>query len=352
MTIGIDLGDKYSRICMLDKAGEVVEESRLRTTTAALHRRFSGLERARIAFEVGTHSPWIQRLLVELGHEVLVANAGKVRLIAANDRKDDRLDAERLARLARVDPRLLSPIEHRGRQAQLDRALLRSRDVLVRSRTALINHVRGLVKAMGCRLRSCSAPSFHRQVPDQLPEELKPALLGVIATLADLTRRIREYDRRIEQLCKERYPETDLLRQVPGVGPLTSLGFVLRVEDPRRFSKSRAVGPYLGLGPRRSQSGDHDPELRIAKTGDPHLRRLLVGSAQYILGPFGPDTDLRRWGLQLAGRGGKNAKKRAVVAVARKLGVLLHRLWVTGEVYEPLRNSTRRDKRGRQADAA
>jgi transposase len=348
VTIGIDLGDKYSRVCMLDEAGEVTEESRLQTTKAAIGRRFSGMERARIAFEVGTHSPWMQRLLEELGHDVIVANAAQVRLITGNNRKDDRVDAERLARLARVDPRLLSPIEHRGEGVQADRAVLRSRDALVRCRTTLINHARGVVKAMGFRLRSCSARSFHKYAPEQLPEELKPAVMSVITTIADLTRRVREYDRHIEQLCKERYPETDVLRQVSGVGPITALGYVLRVEDPARFSSSRVLGPYMGLGPRRRQSGDHDPELRISKAGDSHVRKLLVGSAHYILGPFGPDTDLRRWGLKLAARGGKSAKKRAVVAVARKLAVLLHRLWVTAEVYEPLRNSARRAAQQRE----
>jgi transposase len=238
LTIGIDLGDKYSQVCIVDEAGEVTEESRLQTTKAAIDRRFSGMERARIAFEAGTHSPWMQRLLEGLGHDVIVANAAQVRLIAGNDRKNDRLDAERLARLARVDPRLLSPVQHRSEEVQADRAVLRSRDVLVRCRTTLINHTRGVVKAMGFRLRSCSARSFHKYAPAQLPEELRPAVMSVIATIADLTRRIREYDRRIEQLCQERYAETDVLRQVPGVGPLTALGYVLRVEDPTRFSSS------------------------------------------------------------------------------------------------------------------
>jgi transposase len=143
----------------------------------------------------------------------------------------------------------------------------------------------------------------------------------------------------IEQLCQEHYPETHHLRQVSGVGPITALAYVLTLDDPDRFRKSREVAPALGLVPKRDQSGDRDPQLRITKTGDSYLRRLLVGSAQYILGPFGPDCDLRRWGLKLAQRGGKNAKKRAVVAVARKLAVLLHHLWVTGEVYDPFYHS-------------
>jgi transposase len=204
----------------------------------------------------------------------------------------------------------------------------------------LINHVRGTVKSFGARLPKCSAESFHKKVAGQLPCELAEVLEDVVETIASLTERIRDYDRRIERLCKERYPqETGLLRQVPGLGALTSLTYVLTLEDPRRFAESRAVGAYLGLVPGKDQSGEQDPGKRISGEGDEMLRRLLVGSAHYILGPFAPDSDLRRHGEKIASRGGKNARKRAVVAVARKLAVLLHHLWVSGEVYEPLHNA-------------
>jgi transposase len=151
-----------------------------------------------------------------------------------------------------------------------------------------------------------------------------------------LSDEIKLFDKKIEQLADERYPHTELLRQVKGVGPVTSLAYVLTLETPRRFAASRDVGPYLGLAPKQEDSGDCQPQLGISKAGDRMLRKLLVGSAHYILGPFGPDTDLRRFGKKLCARGGKNAKKRATVAVARKLAVLLHRLWISGEVYEPL----------------
>jgi len=339
MTIGLDLGDKFSRFCVLDASGEVLEEGRVATTTPGLSQRFSGLAPCRVALEVGTHSPWVQRLLVGLGHEVLVANARKVRLIHDNESKDDRLDAERLARLARVDPSLLHPIDHRDAEAQETMAELRSRQALVETRAKLVNHVRGAVKSHGSRLKSCSTPSFHKQAAGQIPEGLQPALAPVLETIGELTSKIRRSDRRIEHLAAERYPQTTLLRQVAGVGALTALWYVLVIGNPRRFRSSRRLGAYLGLRPRRRQSGDGDPELRITKTGDRELRRLLVSAAQYILGPFGPDSDLRRWGLALAARGRKSAKKRAVVAVARKLAVLLHALWINAEVYEPLRNS-------------
>jgi transposase len=339
MTVGLDLGDKFSRFCVLDAEGEELEEGRVPTTERGLRQRFGQLPPSRVALEVGTHSPWVERLLHELGHQVLVANPRKLRLIYKNESKDDRLDAERLARLARVDPRLLHPIQHRDGASQAAMAVLRSRRVLVEARAKLVNHVRGAVKSYGSRVKSCSTSSFHKQAPGQLPADLRPALVPVLEMIGDLTRRIRSSDREIERIAEQQYPETTLLVQVSGVGALTALWFVLTLGDPHRFRSSRRVGAYLGLRPRRSQSGDDDPELRITKTGDKEMRRLLITAAHYILGPFGSDSDLRRWGQALAARGRKNAKKRAVVGVARKLAVLLHALWVSAEEYQPLRNS-------------
>jgi transposase len=340
ITAGLDLGDKYSHLSMLDtESGEVIEETRLRTTPETLRKRLDSEAQMKIAIEVGTHSPWVSRLLTECGHEVLVANARKVRLIYGDKRKNDKLDAENLARLARLDPRLLYPLQHRGENSQAHLALIRSREALVGSRTQLINHVRSVVKAFGHRLPACSSRSFHKKVAEHLPDELVPALGPLLETIGELTERIRQYERELEEIANEHYPETAALRQVGGVGTLTALSFVLALEDPYRFTKSRAVGAYLGLAPGEDQSGDSNPQQRISKEGDELLRRLLVGSAQYILGPFASDSDLRRHGEKIAERGGKNAKKRAVVAVARKLSVLLHRLWVTGEIYEPLYNA-------------
>jgi transposase len=333
--IGIDLGDKFSYIVILDKDGEVIEVSRIPTTKNAFIRKFRSFPPCRIAMEVGPHSRWASQTLKDLDHEVIVADARKLRLIYENPRKEDKVDAEYLARLARLDPKLLSPVYHRGHEAQTHLTIIRSRDILVRTRTKLISHVRSMVKSTGARLPSCSTPSFHKRAPEFIPHDLLPALTPILEHIATLTQQIYAYDRQIEKLCVESYPETGLMRPVNGVGPLTSLTYVLTIEDPKRFRKSREVGPCLGLVPKLDQSGEHDPQLHITKTGDSYLRRLLVHSAHYILGPFGEDSDLRRWGLKIAERGGKNAKKRAVVAVARKLAVLLHHLWVTGEIYEP-----------------
>jgi transposase len=351
MTAGLDIGDKYSYLCLIDQeSGEVVEEGRLRTNPEAFRRRFASEQPPmRIAIEAGTHSPWVSRLLEECGHEVLVANARKLRLIYANKRKTDEMDAENLARLARVDPKLLYPLKHRGQECQALMAIVRSREALVGTRTQLVNHVRGTVKSFGGRLPKCPARSFHKRASEHIPEALLAALGPILEQIGSLTERIRQYDRQLEAISKEHYPETDLLRRVEGIGPLTALTFVLTLEDPHRFEKSRSVGAYLGLVPATDRSGDSDPQKRISKEGDQMLRKLLVSSAHYILGPFGSDSDLRRHGEKIASRGGKNSKKRAAVAVARKLSVLLHRLWVTGEIYDPLYNTRRRAQQGEAA---
>jgi transposase len=350
VTAGLDLGDKYSYLCLLDtESGEVIEEGRLRTSPEAFRRRFASELPMRIAIEAGTHSPWVSRILEECAHEVLVANARKLRLIYTNKRKTDEIDAENLARLARVDPKLLYPLKHRGEDSQAHMALIRSREALVSCRTQLVNHVRGAVKSFGHRLPKCPASGFHNKAAEHIPQALWPALGPILEQIGSLTERIRQYDRKLQEISKEHYPETGLLRQVEGVGPLTALTFVLTLEDPYRFEKSRSVGAYLGLVPARDQSGDRDPQKRISKEGDEMLRKLLVSCAHYILGPFGSDSDLRRHGEKIASRGGKNSKKRAAVAVARKLCVLLHSLWVSGEVYEPLRNTHRRERREKAA---
>jgi transposase len=337
VTIGIDLGDGSSAVCVVDAAGEVVRRDAVRTEEAILRRWFGGWERARVVIEAGTHSPWVSRLIESLGHEVVVANPSRMR--GMGKRKTDRVDAEYLARQGRADVRLCYPIRHRREEAQRGLVAIKSRDVLVRARGSLIRSIRGSAKSLGARIRKCSAEAFVNQARRDLPQELAGAFGGILHAIEELSRRIRAYDKAIEKSCEEEHPETKLLQQVAGVGPVTSLAFVLVIDDAARFKRSRSVGSYLGLVPGCDDSGARSPELPIHKEGDALLRRLLVQSAHYILGPFGPDTDLRRWGLKLADRGGKKAKKRAIVAVARKLAVLLHRLWITGQVYEPLRRA-------------
>ncbi len=339
-TIGLDLGDKYTHFAVLTSAGKVKDRGRVRTVKRHLEAFLRHSPRSVVALEAGTHSPWISRLVSECGHESVVANPRQIPLIYRSEHKSDDLDPERLARLARVDRALLSPIRHRGKSTQVDLTLMRSRGALVRSRTLLINFVRGAVKSYGGRILSgISADAFAAKAGAYIPEELRESLGSVMTALAVTTAQILKCERAIRRLAKTKYRETQALMKVPGVGLLTALTYVLTIEDPHRFSRSRDVGPYVGLVPRRSASGRHDPELRITKAGDSDLRRLLVQCAHCILSRCRTDSDLKRWGLTLAARGKKNAKKRAAVAVARKLAVLLHRLWVSGEEYDPLRNS-------------
>jgi transposase len=339
LTIGLDLGDRSSYYCVLDDAGEVVLENDLPTTPKAMQQVFAGMPRSRIALETSAHSPWVSRLLTAMGHEAIVAHARNVRLIGESRRKDDRIDARTLARLVRIDPQLLSPVQHRSAKAQIHLTAIRARAELVRARTALVNSARGLAKSYGERLRKCGTQQVRQDLAAGLSAELREVLGPLLSEVESLNERIKEYDRRITEMAKETYPEVDLLKQVKGVGDLIALTYVLTIEDPHRFKKSRDVGCFLGLRPGRRNSGQSEPQMHISKEGDRYLRSLMVQGAHYILGPFGEDSDLRRWGHKLAERGGKNAKKRAVVAVARKLSVLLHRLWVSGEVYEPPRNS-------------
>ena len=339
VTIGMDLGDKASRYCALNGAGEVIEEGACPTTKKGMAQLFGAMAHCRIALEVGTHSPWVSRELKKFGHEVIVANARQVKLISQSSRKNDKLDARMLARLARMDPGLLRPIRHRSEEAQKDLMTIRIRAALVEARTGLVNGARGLTKATGERLATCDADQMGTGNLEGLPAELRETLKPLLEEVESLTEKIKGCDRKIEQIARDRYPETQVLRQVSGVGPLIALTFILTIEDKERFEKSRDVGCYVGLRPKQSESGERQPELRISKEGDVYLRRLLVQGAHCIMKSGAPDTDLKRWGTKLAGRGGKNARKRAIVAVARKLAILLHHLWVTGEVYEPLRNS-------------
>jgi len=344
-TIGMDLGDSKHVACVLDNEGEVVRREAVDNNPESIKEFLDGFarpERVRVAIETGTHSPWMSQLLQARGFQVLVAQSRSLRAIWDTDVKDDWRDAEKLARMARVDPKMLCPIRHRGRRAQAHLAVIRARDNLVRARSALASSVRGMVKSFGGRLPECSVEALPAKAEEHLPQDLRPAMMPVLGAISTLTLQVRAFDKAIDQMSATQYPEVARLTQVAGVGCLTALAYVLVLEDPGRFPNSRAVGPYLGLTPGLDLSGKTDKALPITKAGDGLLRRLLVGSANYILGPFGPDCDLRRYGERIAGRGGKVARRKARTAVARKLAVLLHRLWVTPEPYEPLRNGNRR----------
>jgi transposase len=335
LTIGLDLGDRRHHVCVLDEAGEILAEETLvntREVLTAFSGRYPG---ATFVMETGTHSPWVSRLLSAQGHPVIVANARKLRAISQSQTKSDREDAQMLARLGRADPKLLCPVRHRGEETQRALVRLKVREALVRGRVNLVNSVRFLLKSLGVFVSSSiKAMAFTRKVREQLAAAdlalVAPLLAAIDATNAE----IKKLDTEMETLARERYPETERLRQIQGVGPLTALCFVLTLESPKHFAHARAVGPYLGLVPRRDQSGETDRQLGITKAGHVQLRCLLVNCAHYILGPFGPPCQLRQAGERIAARGGKSAKKRAVIAVARKLAVTLMALWKTGADYQ------------------
>lgn len=341
ITIGIDLGDRKHSICALDASASIIDERTITNHRESLRRLSEKHPAATIAMEVGTHSPWTSRFLASRGHEVIVANPRKLRAIYANTRKSDRHDARMLARLARVDRELLHPIEHGSEQAQRDLLQVKLRDNLVAQRVDVINSVRMTLKSLGIRVPKSSTPAVARRCREFLAGEHVEVLAMIepsLEVLDSLTAGINRLEKSIEETCA-RYPVTTRLMKIRGVGPITALTFVLVVGDPERFTSNRNVAAYLGLVPRRDQSGDIDKQLRISKAGNAYLRRLLIGCAQYLLGHFGTDCELRRHGQKLAAMGGPRAKKKAVVAVARKLAVLMLTLW-RGELdYDPFHHT-------------
>lgn len=332
-TIGCDVGDRKTTVCVLEGDG-VVERKTISTSETAIRKHFSR-ERCHIVMEVGAHSRWLSRLLESLGHRVTLANPRQVKLIAKARRKSDRRDAELLGRLGQADVQLLAPVEHRSEEAQSKLAVLKARELLVESRTRTIVHIRGVLKAAGIRLTKCDAKYFAKRQREHVPQVYQQALGPLFDQLDMLGKQIGAYDKQIKQMAAE-HRGASLMMQIQGVGVLSALAFALSIDDPKRFSKSREVGAYLGLVPRQRQSGDIDADLHITKAGDPFVRKMLVNAANYVLGPFAHDSDLRSYGLRVASRGGKRPGQRAKVAVARKLAVLMHRLWLTGEVYEPI----------------
>jgi transposase len=335
-TIGLDIGDKHSMTCVLDASGEKIEQSSIKTTKRGIEKYFSTREPCVVALEAGSHSRWIAVLVESFGHAVIIANPRELRLIYESNDKDDSNDAERLARLARVDPKLLKALTHRSEDSQAVLAVVLARDALTRARSRLVSHVRGTVKSTGERLPTKATTAFHK-LKDEVPDSRRSALDPVMDTIEMISLQIQVLEEIIESDCIMKLPAATILQQPHGVGTITALAFVASIEDPHRFKKNRNIAGYLGLRPRRAKSSQSDPQLRITKAGNPYLRRLLVACAQRILGPFGAESDLRIWGLKLCERGGKNAKKRAVVAVARKLAVLLISLWKSEAIYEPLR---------------
>lgn len=337
ITIGCDLGDRSTTMCVLDATGQIVERRTVATQQDYLVNFFGEWCPSRVVMEAGTHSPWISRLATAAGHEVIVANPREVASIFNSIRKNDRNDSEQLARLGRVDPNLLHPIQHRGEDAQELLISIRLRAALVKQRTALILTCRGQTKSIGQRVSGGRAEGFPLRAREELSAKLAATLEPGFQAIEALSKQIATLDQTIMNPPEELAADVARLTQVPGVGPLIALTYILTIDNPKRFRTRRDVGAYLGLCPKQDQSGKIDKQLSISRAGDAYLRTLLTHGAHYILGRFGPDCDLKRFGERLEARGGRAARKRAATAVARKLAVLLHRLWVTGEVYDPFK---------------
>lgn len=337
LVLGLDVSDRSAHLAVLGPTGEDWRaEKKISLTRECLRRHWAPYAGALLVLEVGAHSRWMQQELQELGLEVFVAHAAQIPGITRSNNKHDRADARQLARLGRADCGLLRETQHRSDKAQRDLLLIRCRAALVKARSQLIVCARGLLKSFGERVAAADSDQFAKVALASVPAELRPPLAGLLAAIAALTEKILRYDQQMAAAAKA-YPEVEWMSTIPGVGTLTALSFALTIEDPTRFTQSRLAGCFCGLRPKRSQSGESDPQLGISKSGDGYLRTLLVQCAHHLLGWRGQDCALRRWGLRLAERGGSGAKKRAVVAVARKLAVLLHRLWVKQETFVAFR---------------
>lgn len=335
-TIGIDLGDRKHAVCVLNDEGVAESQETIGNTRTELIELSSRYPGAVIVVETSSHSPWISRLFEARGHLVHVANSRKVSYISRSNNKHDRDDAQCLARLGRVDPSLLHPVKHRSEECQRDLIRIKVRDALVRARVNLMNSVRFLLKGLGVRVpSSVKATVFVRETRECVAAEYLSLVDGLLISIDALNERIKKEDKDLAQITESKYPQARNLESIPGVGPLTALCFVLVVADEKRFRKARDVGPVLGLVPRRDQSGESDKQLPITKAGNGQLRCLLVNCAHYIMGPFGPPSRLRAGALRIAERGGKNAKKRAVVACARKLAVTMMAMWQQNTPYVP-----------------
>lgn len=309
-------------------------------------RMFKTPDQVCIVMETGTHSLWMSQLISSLGFEVVVAHARDLALIYGSDQKNDRLDAEKLARLAQADRKLLHPIKHMTLERQIDLTIVKARDLVVRQRTQLINTIRGLLRTSGHKLIEAEYTCVAiKKCCQALPEEIRPAIAPLLQQICYLDLAIKDYDRQVKKLCKK-YPETLLLQQISGIGPITSIAFVLIVGDPNRFENPARLCAYLGVVPRQDQSGNTDKQLGITKKGNKLMRNLLVQAAHYILGPFGQDCDLRAYGMRIQSRGGKIARKKSYVAVARKLVMVMIRLWqYPDQKYDPNFKKNRKAKK-------
>jgi len=345
--IGMDVSEKSIEICALSSKSDMSKNIKIANTPKSVNKFIDGYTGDKsflvFAIETGTHSPWLEELISMKGCKVYVCNARKLRMIWQSDQKSDTRDATMLANMLKFNPKLLYPIKHQKKETRIDLSVIKCRDALVRSRTSMMNCIRGQLRSFGVDTSSLKPYNFSSLAAKIIPNELRCTMDGILAQIKLLELEIRNYDKKIEELCKK-YPVTEKFRNIKGVGPLVSLVFALIISNPERFKRGRHLSSYLGLVPRRYQSGATDRQLSITKAGNCLLRRLLVQSANYIMGPFGQECDLREFGMKIRARGNNIAKKKAKVAVARKLAILMLKLWLSEEEYIPQYKKFKKEK--------
>ena len=330
-TIGADVSDRTTKICVMTKAdgGErrIVVETTCATTKAGFEEAFSKFDRSwPVVFETGTHCRCMDRLFRRMGFKTIVGNPGKIPSITKSNTKNDRNDARELARLAIADPAMLHPVFLRDEVYQQMLRFHHARNVLLSQRTQTINQIRGFAKSMGYRIECSSTEKFHELGKADWPRELEECAWPLMGVLKAINLKIKAYDKLIARLAErpEFKPMVERVRVVYGVGTIGSTVFVAAIGGrPDRFDRVRDIGPYFGMIPKQDQSGDDDKQLHITHAGPEIVRTALVECAGVVMMEKSKDTDLKLKGLRIAMRGGKIARKKAKVAVARGLAVAM-----------------------------
>ena len=321
--VAIDLHDEYSQICVMNQAREILAEAKVPTTRAALVDFFKQRQRCRVIYEAGPHALWVSELLRELGHEPLACHPRRLRLIAESRNKNDRVDAELLARLSLSDLELIKPIQQRSRATLEQRSVVRARAALVATQTQLRTMLRGLVKPFGVRIAGGKKRGVAELAKAELPWLARESVDAILQTLDTIATNISVLTERVEQLSTS-HPAAARMQTIPGVGPLVALAYIQTLEDPARFA-SADVGPYLGLSPsNRSSAGKKLAPKERGRPGDPYLRSLLL-QASWTLINSRSQSDLAKWGRALVERVGA---QKGAFGLARKLATLMHHLWL------------------------
>ncbi len=335
ITIGMDLGNRKHTVCALDQTGNVLWRKDVANTPEALKPFFEENAGATVAMETGLCCRWVSALAKSCGCDALVGNARKLAAIWQSKQKNDENDALLIAELARASRRLFHPVELRDDERHEMVQLIELREVAVSQRTQAVNSVRGLCKAHGVFIPKCDASCFHKVAAGAIPDGMAWKFKPMLRHLKEVAATIKRYDAMLEEYAQKHFKEeVELLRTVPGVGPITSCAFVALIADPGRFGSARDAGAYFGLTPGQDKSGDKDAPKHITKTGSALMRHLLVTAANHILRASSPDTALKRHGERICARGGKVARRKAKTAVARKLAVVMLAMLKSGKAYD------------------